>query len=62
MSWNASRITWIGSISREARAVVAVVDLAQLGDELLLALLRVAHAEVGEPARQLLDLLVRGRR
>ena len=43
----------------QARAVVAVVDLAQLGAELLLALLRIADAEVGEPARQRVDVLGR---
>ena len=43
----------------ERRAVVAVEELAQLGDELLLALLRVADAEVAEPSRQRLDVLVR---
>ena len=52
-------MTWIGSISCRRRAVVAVVHLAQLGDELLLALLRIPHAEVGEPLRQRLDVLGR---
>ena len=62
MSANASRITWIGSISARPRAVVAVEDVAQLGGELLLALLRVAHAERGEPARERLDVLGSRRR
>ena len=44
----------------ETRAVVAVVDLAQLGEELLLALARVADAEIGEPLRQGVDVLRRG--
>ena len=44
----------------EARAVVAVVELAQLGGELVLPLLRVADAEVGQPPRQRLDVLVGG--
>src|SRR6185503_4649941 len=43
---------------REARAVVAVVDVAKLGDELLLHLPRIADAERGEPLRQRLDPLV----
>ena len=43
-----------------ARAVVAVVELAQLGEELLLELLRVADAEVGEALRQRVDVLGRG--
>ena len=37
---------------REARAVVAVVDVAQLGDELLLEILGVADAERRESLRQ----------
>ena len=41
----------------EARAVVAVVHLAQLGAELLLALARIANAEIGEPLRQDVDVL-----
>ena len=45
---------------REARAVVAVVDVAQLGDELLLQLLRVADAERGESRGKRLDPLVDG--
>ncbi len=44
----------------QARAVVAVVELAELGDELLLHLLRVADAELGEALRDHLDVLVRG--
>ena len=43
----------------QPRAVVAVEELAELGDELLLALLRVADAEVGEALGQDVDVLVR---
>jgi hypothetical protein len=43
----------------EPRAVVAVVQLAQLGDELLLARLVVADAEVGEPLGQRVHVLLR---
>ena len=42
----------------QARAVVAVVDVAQLGDELLLLLLGEADAERGEVAREPVDVLV----
>ena len=45
---------------RERRAVVLVVELAQPAAELLLFLLRVRDAEVGEPARQVVDVLARG--
>ena len=45
---------------REARAVVAVVDVAQLGDELLLEILGVAHAERRESLRQGFDPLADG--
>ena len=45
---------------REARAVVAVVELGQAHAEVVLALGRVAHAEIGEPARKELDALLRG--
>jgi hypothetical protein len=41
----------------EARAVVAVEEVAQLRRELLLALLRITDAELGEPARQRVDVL-----
>ena len=44
----------------QGRAEVAVVELAQLGDELLFALLWVADAEVGQAAREHLDVLGRG--
>src|SRR4051812_49246792 len=44
---------------REAGPVVAVVELAQLREELLLAVLRVAHAEIGEPLRERVDVLRR---
>ena len=43
----------------ERRSVVAVEELAELGDELLLALLRITDAEIGEPPWQRLDVLVR---
>jgi hypothetical protein len=46
----------------QARAVVAVVELPQLGGELVLALLRIADAELGEPPRQRVDVLGRRRR
>src|SRR4029077_1258720 len=42
----------------QARAVVAVVELPDLGEELALALLRIADAEVGEALRKLLDVFV----
>src|SRR5262249_22246352 len=45
---------------RQTRAVVAIEDLAQFGEELLLALLRVTHAKIGQPLRQRIDVLGRG--
>ncbi len=43
----------------EARAVVAVEEVSQLGDELLLAFLRIPDAELGQPLGERLDVLVR---
>ena len=43
----------------QARAVVLVVEVVDRVTELGLALLRVAHAEVSEPLRNVVDVLVR---
>ena len=51
-------MTCSGIDLRQAGPVVAVEQLLELGDELVLVLLRVADAEVGEPLRQRLDVLV----
>ena len=44
---------------RQARAVVAVVELLEARAQLLLALAGVPHTEVGEPAGERLDVLGR---
>ncbi len=56
MSWNASHHLDRVDLG-EAGPVVAVVELAQLGEELLLPLLRIPNTEVREPLRQHLDVL-----
>jgi hypothetical protein len=51
MSWKALAEDLDRVDLAQARAVVAVVQLPDLGEELSLPVLRVAHAEVGQPLR-----------